>query len=128
VKHTSGVELRNPEQHLVRDALDLLHGERVFVDLLAQVLFVVLEDQLDLGLFRNHLKEFGDVGVVEVAQQGDLADGGHRNAFLSAFGSDLLEGHDIAVLVVYGLVDHSLRSFTEFVCLDETGFHSVLVR
>lgn len=100
----------------------------MFVYLLAQVLFIVLEDQLDFGLFRNHLKEFGDVGVVEVAQQGDLTDRGHWNAFLSAFGSDLLECHNVAVFVVDGLVDHSLRSFSEFVCLNKTGFHGVLVR
>lgn len=43
VEDAHGVAVCDAEQHLVGDALDLRHGQVVFVDLLAQVPVLVLE-------------------------------------------------------------------------------------
>lgn len=107
-----GVAVGDAEQHLLTHALDLLHGERMFVDLLAQVLLLVLEDQLDLAVLADYLEQLGDVQVVQVAEQRDFAQGGHGDALLPRLRADLLERHCVSVLLVDGLEDHTLSALT----------------
>jgi hypothetical protein len=115
MQHSDSVQLGSAEQHLLGDALDLLQRERVAVDVLAEVLVTLLEDQVDLIVLGDDLEEFGDVGVVEVVEQGYFSEGGDWDSFFSAFGSDLFQCHCCVRFTVDCFVYNSLGSFSEFI-------------
>lgn len=110
MQHTDCVQVCRAQQHLVRDGLDLREGECVSVDVLPQVLVILLEDQVHLAVLRNDLDEFGDVGVVQVAQECDLAQCGDWDALFSAFSAYLFECDCCVGLVVNCFVDYPLCS------------------
>lgn len=59
----------------------------------------------------HDVEETNDVLVLELFQEGDLADGGAWYAFVFGFEADLLEGDDLAAIVqVAGLVDDTVRA------------------
>ena len=72
-----------------------------------------LHDEVELvAVGVDDVEEAHDVGVAHLLQQGDLADGGRRDALVLGLESDLLERHDAtAISGIAGLVDHSIGSW-----------------
>lgn len=62
----------------------------------------------------HDVEEADDVGVVHLFEEGDLADGGGRDAFIFGFEADFLKGYNTAtVQEVAGFVDNSVGSWEE---------------
>lgn len=92
-------------------ATTLVDRERLHV--LLQIDVEVLEDEVELvtvGVY--DVQEAHNVLVVHLLEQGDLADGSGRHAFVFGLEPDLLEGDDALVLgrQVLCLVDDSVRA------------------
>lgn len=92
-------------QQLVGEAL---HDQRVHALLLAEVVHVLL--QIVLQIFKNqdefaigvdHLPQVHDVHVVQLLQDGDLADSRGGDALLLRLQPDLLEREYLAGLLVW---------------------------
>ena len=89
---------------LIGEALDNKRIHALFfaeiVHELLEVVLQILEHQHQLSVGVDHLAEGNDIGVAELFEDGDFADGGRGNAFFLGLESDFLEGVDLVCLLV----------------------------
>ena len=91
------VTVEQPLEDLPDDAPDLVERQRhsLLVQVVLHVPVEKLEDQVQLVPRVEHVQQIHDERVVELLQQGDLADGSRRDTFVGVFDLDFLEGHDL---------------------------------
>lgn len=129
VKDAVAVAVRNTLAELVEKTLDEGGGHRprvwrlaVGIDELLEISIKVLENQVEkrLAVLVKVLdaEEADDVeGLGEHLEEGDLTEGGGRDAFLVHFKAGLLESHHLAAGFVLGLVDLAVGAFTDLLKL-----------
>ena len=81
------------------------------VEELLEVLVEVLEDEREFAVGVEHVDEADDVGVLELLEQGDLADGRRRDALVLRLQPDLLQRVDLVCISVTRLVDDTISTF-----------------
>lgn len=95
-------------EHLEHIALDHVRRHApssvVAVHVLLEVVLEVLEDEVKLVLAVNDIHQLDNIGVLELLEQGDLANGSRGNALILGIKPDLLQGDDGLRLLVAGLV------------------------
>ena len=87
-------------------AVDGLH-------VLLEVLVEELEDEVELAVGLDAVLELDDVVVLELAEEADLAEGRGGDALVLNLEADPLQGDDLVVGPVLGLVDHAVRALAE---------------
>lgn len=85
-------------------------GERVHV--LFKIKVEEFHDEVELvAVGVNNIQEADDVWVVKFSQDGNLADGGARNAFIFGLETDLFESDDAAIVAeIAGFVDNTIST------------------
>ena len=99
--------------HLLREAWTSGHGFEVVHEPL-QVLIQILEDHVELEIAVDHVKELDNVGMVQLLQDADLANGGARDSLGLCLESNFLEGHQLTGHLVPRLVDDPVRPLPDF--------------
>jgi hypothetical protein len=77
-----------------------------------QIAVKILKDQVELVTVGvDNVEQLNDVGILHLLEQGDLADGSARNAFIFSLETDLLQGDDtVGVVQFASLVDDTVCS------------------
>lgn len=95
--------------------LDKVRGEHA-VDafhVLLEVLVEELKDEVQLAVGLDAVLELDDVVVLELAEEADLPKGRGGDALILDLEADALQGDDLIVGPVPGLVDHAVRALAE---------------
>ena len=129
VKNAMAVAVRDTLTELIEKALDESgrHRPRVWllavgIDEFLEIRFEVLENQVQKRLavlveVLNAEKADDVERLREHLEEGDLTEGGGRDAFLVHFKAGLLERHHLAAGLVLGLVDLAVGAFTDLLKL-----------
>ena len=72
-----------------------------------------LEDEVELAVGLHAVLELDDVVVLELAEEADFAEGRGGDALVLDLEADPLQGDDLVVGPVLGLVDHAVRALAE---------------
>lgn len=129
------VEVLESLEYLVHDALDLRQGQFETVHQSCEIMFHVLEHQeiaalvvvQDARLAHHHFQQPDDVRVTHHGQDLYFPDGRDREPICDMFVGHLylLEGHELVVLEVFGLIDSPVSACSyfgyEFVVLVHVG-------
>lgn len=92
-----------------------------------QVLVEELEHKVKFVFGVDHVAQLDYVGMVELLQQGDLTDGGARDAFGLRVQSDLLQRDGLSGDLVLGFINHPVRSLADFLHFLKRLHDNVLV-
>lgn len=98
-------------EQLVRVRLHEAGREGARVHVLFQVEVQELKDEEQAGVRVHNVQQRDDVGVAQLAQQRDLADGGGGHALVLGLEPDLLEGDCSAGGLLACFVDDAVRAF-----------------
>jgi hypothetical protein len=103
-----GAQHRAIRQGLATTTLANRQSLHVFL----QIAVKILKDQVELVTVGvDNVEQLNDVGILHLLEQGDLADGSARNAFIFSLETDLLQGDDtVGVVQFASLVDDTVRS------------------
>mmetsp|Transcript_12514 Transcript_12514/g.24006 ORF Transcript_12514/g.24006 Transcript_12514/m.24006 type:complete len:289 (+) Transcript_12514:217-1083(+) len=112
---TSSVTKGKSTCHLEKIRLDQCRGHhsRTGFHVLFQVLIEEFKHQVELAVFLNTVLQVDNVAVSQFAQQTNFTKSRGRNSFVFDFQTNTLEGDNLVRVAITGLVDDSVRSFTE---------------
>lgn len=91
------------------------------VHVLLEVLVKELEDQVQLLLGVENILKADDVRVLQLAEEGDLANGSAGNTFILGVQAGLLESHKLLSHLISCHVNNTVGTFSDFLELLVTG-------
>ena len=107
----------DPTEHLVQKGLDLHGGKAaggsVLVHVLLEVVLEKLKHEVQLLLAVNDVLQPDDVLVLQLLEQGNLADCSGGHALILRVEADLLERNHLLAHAVARLVHHTVRSLAD---------------
>lgn len=111
------VAVRGRLQNLVCEFLYCFwwQGATNLPHILFEIVFTVLEDQVQVILLINHLLQFDYVRVFDAFQKRNLADSRTRHTVILLLQFDFLKCYDLTSLGVFGFVYNTISTLSKFV-------------
>lgn len=112
---TALVAVQQALEHLPDDRASLRnrHGLTTLVQILLHVQVEKLEDQVELVVASHDVEQVDDGRVVELTEQGDLADGRAWDTLIRVFDLDFLQRYSLVELEVDRLVDDTVGALAD---------------